>query len=80
MAKPVECKIAILMDEYGAWRVIDIDSGDVESTAKEFLDEEGSTSVRRVDLNVTMTPPVASALSVTVPEEAGHVVAAEIED
>lgn len=67
---PIECEIHLLIDEEGGWTVCGHNDDEDDR-----CDEVCMTDVRRrIRITVTARPPVATEISVTVPDAAAGTV------
>lgn len=76
MSDQIKCAILICMNNDGDWVVVREDEDSVEKMA----DEYGGHTMRVAKIIVSMTPPVASEVEVTIPDDAGETVHAEAEE
>lgn len=74
--EPVQCEIAIAMNEDGDWIVVHWEDDAVD----EMTNGVGFKALRIAKLIVTMTPPAIPEVEVTIPDEAGETVHAESEE
>jgi hypothetical protein len=69
------CEIYLAMNEDGDW-IVETDESDALS---KLADDVGGYHGRVVKIIVKMSPPVMTEAEVTVPDEAGEIVEAELE-
>jgi hypothetical protein len=73
---PVSTRIA--MDEEGNFIARRTDDDGLDEAIGDLVSECGTRSVRIINLKVTMMPPQPTEVAITVPDEAGQKVVAEV--
>lgn len=68
------CEIWLAMNEAGNYEVGTSD----EEANERCVEQNGGLQIRLVRLNATMAPPRVTEVDVTVPDEAGQTVKAEV--
>lgn len=74
MTKSIDCEIWIAMNEDGDWSV----SVDEDDALPELATQQGGYAARVVKITVTMSAPVITEASVTVPDDARDTVQTEV--
>jgi len=62
----VDCHIEVCMNEDGDWVVSDSDN---QNGLDKLIEDHGGAVVRTIRITVSMAPPVATNIQVTVPED-----------
>ena len=69
-----EIRIIVAMDEEGNWVVDDIMSESLQERIDEMVAENGTLTVRTVEIIVKMSRPIRPLAVITAPDEAGKTV------